>query len=95
MKPGELKTIVLPPEQAYGTYDEEMIMVMNRDELEEYYGITDPEVGQKLWLDPPDAPPISVEVIDVNDWAVTLDGNHPLAGEDVTFDIILDEIILN
>jgi hypothetical protein len=51
-----------------------------------------PEVGQQLQIQQPNGQPVAVFVTDVTDAKVTLDANHPLAGEDLTFDIHLVEI---
>jgi len=67
-----------------------MILVMDRDELPEYL---EPEVGQWLRVSQEGEQTIAVKVIDVSESSVTLDANHPLAGEDLTFEIQLVEIV--
>jgi len=53
----------------------------------------DPEVGQRLQVGSPDGKLLAVTIIEVGDENITLDANPPLAGEDLTFDIELVEIL--
>ena len=48
MKVGEIKTVMLPPEEAYGPYLEELLVEFSRDELPE--DLQDPQVGQLVRL---------------------------------------------
>lgn len=50
------------------------------------------EVGEQLRVQEPDGREFQVRVTDESDDTVTLDGNHPLAGKDLTFDLELVEI---
>jgi peptidylprolyl isomerase len=86
MSPGESKTEVIPPDRAYGPYLEEMVLQIERQQLP---AELDPEVGQQLQLQHPTGEVIPVIITDVSSSTVTLDANHPLAGEDLTFDIQL------
>jgi peptidylprolyl isomerase len=52
-----------------------------------------PEVGDELTLSNDDDEEIDVTVVEVNEDSVTFDSNHPLAGEDLTFEIELVEIL--
>ena len=89
MNPEESKTIQIPSDKAYGPHREDMIMKIERDNLP---ADLDPKVDQKLQMRHPSGQATVVTVIEVNDSHVTLDGNHPLAGKDLTFDIRLTEI---
>jgi peptidylprolyl isomerase len=89
MKPGESKTFEIACENAYGPYRQEMVMVINKNRLPE--GLI-PKVDQKLEVQPAEGDPFVVKVIEVTEENVTLDGNHPLAGKDLTFDIELTQI---
>lgn len=86
MSPGDSKTEHIPADQAYGPYVEEMVVTVDRQQLPE--GIQ-PEVGQQFQIQQSPDQIIPVIVTDVSDSKVTLDANHPLAGEDLTFDIEL------
>jgi peptidylprolyl isomerase len=90
MQPGESRTTMIPSDQAYGDYDEEMILEVDRGQLP---GDVAPEVGQQYQVVNPEGEAMIVTVAEVSDDAVTLDANHPLAGQDLTFDIQLVEII--
>jgi peptidylprolyl isomerase len=89
MAPGESKTELIPAEQAYGPYVEEMVVVIDRQQMPPEI---EPQVGQQLQIQRSPEQIIPVVVTDVSGSKVTLDANHPLAGEDLTFDIQLVEI---
>jgi FKBP-type peptidyl-prolyl cis-trans isomerase 2 len=86
MQPGESKTTTIPAGEAYGDYDDELVMEVDRDQFPPNI---QPEVGQRLQLRQVEGDDFSVVVTEINDDTVTLDGNHPLAGHDLTFDIEL------
>jgi peptidylprolyl isomerase len=90
MNPGESKTIEIPADKAYGPHHEEMVVVVNRNELPPGLKL---KVGQRLQVRPSEGQTLEVSVTDVSELSVTLDGNHPLAGKDLTFDIHLVEIV--
>lgn len=87
---GESKTIQIPSDKAYGPYHEEMVMVVERSE---FPAELEPEVDQRLQVRQSDNQVFEVMVTDVSETKVTLDGNHPLADKDLTFDIQLSEIL--
>lgn len=89
MNPGESKKVVIPAENAYGPRHEEMVLVVDRQNLPE--GV-DPQVGQQYQIPQSDGQSIVVTVTDASDSSVTLDGNHPLAGRELTFEIELLEV---
>jgi FKBP-type peptidyl-prolyl cis-trans isomerase 2 len=89
MEPGESKTAKVGPEQAYGPYREEMLVQVERGQLPDDL---EPQVGQHLQMIRGDGQLIIVRVAEVADGTVTLDANHPLAGQELTFDIELVEI---
>lgn len=89
MNPGESKKVVIPAENAYGPRHEEMVLVVERQHLPE--GV-DPQVGQQYQIPQSDGQSILVTVTDTSESSVTLDGNHPLAGQELTFEIELIEV---
>jgi peptidylprolyl isomerase len=89
MKTGESKTFQIACENAYGPYRQEMVMVVNKNKLPEGFI---PKVDQRLQVQPAEGDPFVVKVIEVTEENVTLDGNHPLAGKNLTFDIKLIQI---
>ncbi len=90
MAPGETKTVTLTAEEAYGPYDDELVMEVPRSEFPDSIH---PEVGQTLELTGEDGDEFLVTVSEVNDEVVLLDANHPLAGKDLTYEIELVEIV--
>jgi peptidylprolyl isomerase len=53
----------------------------------------EPKVGQMMRIGTPDGKMFIVRIMEVSEAEVTLDGNHPLAGKELTFDIELLEIV--
>ena len=90
MNPGDSKTERIPNEQAYGPHLEEMVVVVDRQQMPPEL---EPSIGQQLEVQQPSGQVIPVVVTDLSDQAVTLDANHPLAGETLIFDISLVEIV--
>ena len=90
MSPGEKKTVHIPAAEAFGEYDKEKIFTVPRGELPE--DLT-PEVGEELMLSNDDDEELEVVVLEASAESVTFDANHPLAGEDVTFEIELVSIM--
>lgn len=90
MGPGESKTIKIVAEEAYGPYIDEMVVTLRRDQFPENLEV---EVDQELQLMRENGPPVMVRVAAVTESAVTLDANHPLAGQDLTFQLHLLEIV--
>lgn len=86
MESGDTKTVCISSEEAFGPRREDLIQEIPRDSLPVDMSV---EIGQQLWIDQPNDEPVLVSVADVSDETITLDANHPLAGEDLTFDIEL------
>ena len=89
MKVGDSTTVNIPSDKAYGEYKEEMMLEIGRDQLPPDL---DPEVGQKLQLTQADDKMIIVTVTELSESKVTLDANHPLAGQNLNFEIELVEL---
>ncbi len=89
MEPGESRTITITADQAYGPYRPEKVIDVDRRQLPEDM---EPEVGMRLRGIEPSGRVIDFTIIGVTDSEVTLDGNHPLAGKNLSFDIELLEI---
>lgn len=87
MIPGEKKTVTIPCDEAYGPHRDEMITLVERDqfpagdtpEIGQQYEMVNQETGQSFIM----------TVAEIQDGGIVLDANHPLAGEDLTFDIEL------
>jgi len=89
MNVGDIKTTRISSEEAYGLHDEDMVLTVPR---EQFPPDIEPELDQQLQLRQPDGSSFVVTIIDITEDNVTLDGNHPLAGEALTFTIQLVEI---
>lgn len=87
---GEKKTIEIPAAGAYGQPREELTQTVERSMLPAEIEL---KVGLQLTAQDPNGQPFVVTVAKFDDENVTLDGNHPLAGEDLTFDVELVEIV--
>src|SRR5690606_33120970 len=90
MKPGETKTATIPPEEAYGPHRDDMLFTIDRDQFPEDI---QPRPGQQLQIQQPGGQAAIVTVSDVSELTVTLDVNHPLAGQPLTFAIKLLDIV--
>jgi peptidylprolyl isomerase len=91
MNPGDLKTTEVPAEEAFGPYQEDKVVVLPKNQFEDWD--LEPIVGDRGPVPRPDGPPIDVTVTEVAESEVTVDANHPLAGEDLIFDIELIDIV--
>lgn len=89
LEPGQIVTITIPADDAYGQRAEEMVAVIERSEIP---ADINPEPGHQMEVILEDGSPLPVLVTEVTDSTITLDGNHPLAGLDLTFAIRLVEI---
>ncbi len=88
MSEGEVKNITLTPEEAYGNLREDMIHEIPR----EFFKVSDGtglEVGTYVYSKDPNGNPVRAKIREIADTAVTLDFNHPLAGETINFEIEL------
>ena len=86
MTAGEAKTITIPAAHAYGAYQSERVMQVARHHLPPDLH---PEVGQHLHMQRDDGETLEVVVTALSEGHITLDANHPLAGQDLIFDITL------
>ncbi|MEX2581735.1 MAG: peptidylprolyl isomerase [Gemmatimonadota bacterium] len=85
MAEGEQQTVTIPPPDAYGEPKPDLVFAVPRAQFPPEI---DPEIGQRLQMQQGEQVAVVV-VRDVAEEAVTLDANHPLAGEDLTFEVEL------
>lgn len=90
MSVGERKTVVIPAEDAFGEYDQERVFIVERSMFPD--GV-EPEVGAQFEIVGDDDEGMLVTVVEVDDANVSLDSNHPLAGEELIYDFELVEIL--
>ncbi len=89
MKLQESKTIKIPFTEAYGDKREELMIEVQNQQLPEELK---PEVGMELVSKSPDGQEQIVKIAEVKEASIVVDANHPLAGQDLTFEIELVDI---
>ncbi len=89
MAVGEKKSIHIPAAEAYGEVRKEMVMEFERNQLPE--GL-EPEAGMSLQMQGPEGQPIPVQITAVAETTITIDANHPLAGQNLNFELELIKI---
>lgn len=89
MSPGESKRITISSDRAFGSYRENLVTKINPENISP--GL-EPKVGQRMDASQRNGQKVVVTITAVTESGVTVDANHPLAGEDLTFDLELIEI---
>ncbi|QED36900.1 peptidylprolyl isomerase [Antarcticibacterium arcticum] len=89
MNLNEKKTINIPVEEAYGQPREELVQEVDKNQLPPEIK---PEVGMGLVSMTPDGREMNLLVAEVKENTIVVDGNHPLAGKDLIFDLEVVEI---
>jgi FKBP-type peptidyl-prolyl cis-trans isomerase SlpA len=89
MKLNEKKTITIAKEEAYGDINDNLKQEVKKTELPEDIK---PEVGMGLVSKSPDGQEMNLLVVEVKEESIVIDGNHPLAGKDLIFDLEVVEI---
>lgn len=88
MTVGEMKTVIIPSAEAYGPRRDELLLEVPRTQIPPQLAL---QVGQRYQVGAGDRA-LPVVVREIGDETVVLDGNHALAGEDLTFALHLVEI---
>ena len=89
MQAGETKTITIPVTEAYGPYYDELTREIKRSLFPADVSL---EVGQPYPMIHKDGTPVVVKIKELTNENVTIDANHPLAGQNLTFKLELLEI---
>ncbi|HET9529800.1 MAG TPA: peptidylprolyl isomerase [Blastocatellia bacterium] len=89
MEVGETREIAVDPDQAYGPYREEMVLVLPRSA---FPPDANPAVGLGIEVQSPTGESHLFRIIEIDGDRVTLDGNHLLAGETLHFKVRLVSI---
>ena len=89
METGESRTVIIAADQAYGIYQPQGVIEVPRSDIPASIPL---EVGMQLQATGRDGRPAYMTVLELSADRVKLDGNHPLAGKDLTFDLQLVEI---
>lgn len=89
MKVGERKTIALKAAEAYGDHDPDLVMRVERDQFPAEASL---DVGDQFSAEDEEENEHVYTVVSVEPDAVVVDGNHPLAGHDLVFDVEIVEL---
>lgn len=87
---GESFSVEVEPDAGYGQYNEELVFSVGKDRFQQ--GVEGLEVGSQVQAQTADGGMQVLTVREVGDEEVTLDANHPLAGEKLHFDITVEEV---
>lgn len=90
MAVGDTKTVTVPADEAYGPRNPEAVQEVPRSAVPENIDLV---VGKQLQATTADGGNMVVTVAAISDDTVTMDANHPLAGEDLVFEVELVKIV--
>ncbi len=90
MQQGDKKTIEIPVADAYGEKEDERVVEFPKTQFPP--DLT-PQVGMQLMMSDGAGQQLPVVIVEIKEDSVVLDANHPLAGQDLIFDIELVEIV--
>jgi FKBP-type peptidyl-prolyl cis-trans isomerase SlyD len=86
---GDEVNVSVEPDDAYGDRDESLVVGIPRDRFE---AGTEIKEGMQFHAQTPQGGMVTVRVVGIEGDTVTIDGNHPLAGETLTFDVKVREV---
>ena len=86
---GDSVTVEIPPDEGYGTPNEQLVFQVRKEQLPPNVEL---EEGIMLEIRTEDGSPAYVRITSFDDKMVTMDGNHPLAGKTLIFDIEVVEV---
>ena len=89
MNVGDKKTIHIEPADAYGEYDENLVLTFPVSQIP---NAAELPVGETIYLQGPNGMPAPAKVLSVDDSEVKFDVNHPLAGKPLNFELELVEV---
>ncbi len=90
MAEGDTKRVTLEPENAFGTYNPQLMQTVERDSIPAKIKL---EIGTVLEAKNEKGDLTPVKVVEFSDKNVTVDINHPLAGEALTFELTLVDFV--
>lgn len=90
LKPGESCKVVVVPEDGYGVHVPDMVAEVERHLIPDNEQLI---LGSMLEVSMEDGQTLEVQVVELSDGVVVLDGNHPLAGKDLHFEIEIIEFV--
>ncbi|HEY8594345.1 MAG TPA: peptidylprolyl isomerase [Devosiaceae bacterium] len=90
MEVGQKSKVTIPSDQAYGARDPEQVQEVPRSAIPAEIDLS---IGMPLQASMPDGRQVQLIVAEIADDTVKLDANHPLAGQDLVFEVELVEIV--
>lgn len=90
MEVGTKTTLTIPAKEAYGEHNPDRVQAIPRSKLPDGMEVS---AGEVLQARTADGRELSLTVVSQDEQEVTVDGNHPLAGQDLVFDVELLEIV--
>jgi peptidylprolyl isomerase len=90
MSVGETKTLFIPHLEGYGPLNEQMFFEFDKAQIPAEMG--EPVAGMELHMMDQEGNELPVMITEVKESTIILDGNHPLAGKDLTFEVELVSI---
>ena len=88
-KIGDAMVVAVTAAEGYGEIQQELIQEVPRDAFQ---GVDSIEVGMQFEAQTGQGGSVPVTVTTVTDDAVTVDGNHPLAGKNLNFDVAIEDV---
>lgn len=92
MSPGEKKTVKIPPEKGYGLYRDDRVIKVDKKDLP---GDIVPAEGMTLEICASNGVMVPVQITEIEGSTITLDANHPLSEQTLTFEIELIDIVVD
>ncbi len=86
---GDTLNVKVLPADGYGERNDEMVQVVGKEMFESDEGL---EVGSQFHAEGPDGQPVMITVAAIEGDDITIDGNHPLAGVNLNFDVSIIDI---
>jgi peptidylprolyl isomerase len=90
LKPGESCKVVVAPTDGYGEHVSEMVVTIERQQIPDNDKLV---LGSMLEVGMEDGQSLEVQVVELSDETAVLDGNHPLAGKELHFEIELLDFV--
>lgn len=90
MEVGARSTVTVPASEAYGPHNPNQVQAVPRSSFPEGMDL---EPGAQLQATTADGTPLRLTVVELGECEVTVDANHPLAGQDLVFEVELVEIV--
>ncbi|MFV1997520.1 MAG: peptidylprolyl isomerase [Acidiferrobacterales bacterium] len=88
-KTGDAVSVALSPEEGYGVHDDDRIQPVPKDMFEDQGQV---KVGEQFTAQGPEGEQLTVTIAEVTDDKVVVDGNHPLAGMNLNFEVEIKQV---